>query len=228
MLSNRSVLVAALFAIAVGSSGCISKGVVKIPANLNIDPSAGPSQITLNVLGTPVTIPLHGGIQGEFDADLHNLLSPQGIVAGIKGNAITIAGDPVKIFGFKNGTLCVGQNPEDPTVGTALINLIKGSKADIHFGGLATSDLIANLTDSGTVALSVDADDVPIKIDLGKLLKLQIDGAIKVDVSVTGTIPDDVPLLAGSPFLLETHLTSAKNPSTDPLLADCQDFFNSL
>ena len=228
MRSGRSALVAALVGIALGSSGCISKGVVKIPANLNIDPSAGPSQITLNVLGTPVTIPLHGGIQGEFDADLRNLLSPQGIVAGIKGNSITIAGDPVKIFGFKNGTLCVGQNPADPTAGTALINLIKGSTADIHFGGLATSDLIANLTDTGTIALAVDADDVPLKLDLGKLLTLQIDGAVKVDLSVTGTIPDDVPLLAGSPFLLETHLTSAKNPAADPLLADCQAFFDTL
>jgi len=228
MRSSRSILVAALFGIALGSSGCINNGVVKIPANLNIDPSAGQSAITLNVLGTPVVIPLHGGIQGEFDADLRNLLSPQGIIAMIKGNSITIAGDPVKIFSFKNGTLCVGQNPADPTVGTAIINLFKGSQADIHFGGLATSDLIANLTDTGTVALSVDADDVPIKIDLGKLLKLNFEGAIKVDVDVTGTIPDDVPLLAGAPFTMTAHLASSLKPSNDPLLADCADFFASL
>jgi len=228
MRSSRSILVAALFGIAIGSSGCINPGVVKIPANLNIDPSAGPSTITLNVLGTPVVIPLHGGIQGEFDADLRNVLTPQGIFATIKGNSITIAGDSVKIFSFTNGTLCVGQNPDDPTVGTALINLFTGSTADIHFGGLATSTLIANLTDTGTIALSVDADKIPLKIDLGKILKLNFEGAIKTDVNVTGTIPADVPLLAGSPFTMVAHLSSSLKPSNDPLLADCADFFASL
>jgi len=224
MQSRRLALASALVALVV-LTGCF--GVVKIPANLNIDPNQT-STLTIDFLGTPVVIPLHGGVQGEFDADLKNLLTRQGIVATIKGNAITIAGDSAKIFNLDTGTLCIGQNPNDPTVGTALINLFTGSSADIHFGGLATSTLIAQLVAGGAIALGVDADDVPLKIDVGKLLKLQIDGAIRADVVTTGTIPDDVPLLAGSSFTLETHLVSALQPSDDPLLADCQAFFDSL
>jgi hypothetical protein len=223
-MEERRLALAPALAALVALTGCF--GVVKIPANLNIDPTQT-SKLTLDFLGTPVVIPLHGGIQGEFDADLKNLLTPKGILATIKGNAITIAGESAKIFTLDTGTLCIGQNPDDPTVGTALINLVKGSSADIHFGGLATSTLIAKLV-SGGIALGVDADDVPLKIDLGKLLKLQIDGAIQADVVTTGTIPDDVPLLAGASFTLETHLVSALNPSNDPLLADCQAFFDSL
>ena len=224
-MEERRLALAPALAALVALTGCF--GVVKIPANLNIDPTQT-SKLTLDFLGTPVVIPLHGGIQGEFDADLKNLLTPKGILATIKGNAITIAGESASLFGLETGTLCIGQNPDDPTVGTALINLFKGSSADIHFGGLATSTLIAQLVASGTVALGVDADDVPLKIDVGKLLKLQIDGAIRADVVTTGTIPDDVPLLAGSSFTLETHLVSALQPSSDPLLADCQAFFDSL
>ena len=224
MESRRLALAPALAAF-VSLTGCF--GVVKIPANLNIDPTRT-SKLTIDFLGTPVVIPLHGGVAGEFDADLKNLLTKQGIVATIKGNAITIAGESASLFGLQTGTICIGQNPNDPTVGTALINLVKGSTADIHFGGLATSDLIAQLVASGAIALGVDADDVPLKIDIGKLLKLQIDGAISTDVVTTGTIPDDVPLLAGSTFTLETHLVSAQKPSQDPLLADCQAFFDSL
>ena len=224
MRSRRLALAPALVAF-VGLTGCF--GVVKIPANLNIDPTKT-SKLTIDFLGTPVVIPLHGGIQGEFDAILANLLTPKGILATVKGDAITLAGESAKIFTLDTGTLCIGQNPDDPTVGTALINLVKGSSADIHFGGLATSTLIAELVPSGTVALGVDADDVPLKIDISKLLKLQIDGAISTDVVTTGTIPDDVPLLAGSSFTLEAHLVSAQKPSNDPLLADCQAFFDSL
>jgi hypothetical protein len=228
MKPRLALRAAAIVFAALATTAC---GKISISAYLNIDQSAGTNAITVDLSqklgpGVALGIPLVGGTHGKIVIDTSKLLSsPDGILGMFYGDQITIAGLPQNNLNLPLGTLCVRQNPDEPTSGTVLIRLDGKSKANFNFAAQAINVDASPLLTIPQMDLDASATDVPLQIDFLKLLSFNLNGAIKATASIQGVLPDGVPLFGGAPFALDTHLTSSTKASTDAGLAPCADFF---
>lgn len=219
---RRFAQIASLVAVAFTGTAC---GKISIPAHLVMDP-AETNEISVDVFGTPLTIPLQGGLSANVSIDTRTLLSPQGITTTIKAKSVEIAGESVSFLGIPTGTLCARENVADPTVATAHVKLFGQSLADFHFSAEATSTLLAGLIPGGILPLAQDVDDMPLEIDFKKLLKLDLSG-LRTQAVLAGTLPAEVPVLGGRPYALTiTMIGSLKAPS-GPLLTECRPFYDA-
>ncbi|HVP31162.1 MAG TPA: hypothetical protein VMW35_18585 [Myxococcota bacterium] len=217
---RRSIRLASFVAVAILGTAC---GKITIPANLNFD-SSGTNEIAIQALGQTLALPLVGGISANVTVDTNKIFSPSGLLVTIAASDVRIAGPSQTFLGLETGTLCVRNNANDPTVASALVKLGKPITADFHFGVEATSTLIASLVPGGLLTLSQDVDNAPLNIDFGKILKLQIDGAITSNVVLMGQLPANVPILGGAPYTLTASLASSLKKAQGPLIDECAPF----
>lgn len=220
---RRFVQAASLVAVAFVGTAC---GKISIPAHMILDPN-DVNQISIDLGTSQLVIPLHGGLSAKVTIDTRTLLSPSGILTTIAADSVEIAGDSVLFGGaIPTGTLCARENKADPTTATAHIKLFGPSLADFHFSAEATSTLIAGLIPGGILGLTSDIDDLPLQIDFGKLLRLDLSG-LRAEAAIGGTLPATVPLLGGRPYTLTVAMFGSLKAATGPLLDECRPFFDA-
>lgn len=219
---RRLVQIASLIAVAFTGTAC---GKISIPANLVMDPTAE-NTMSVDVFGTPLTLPLQGGLSTQVSIDTRSLLSPSGITTTIKASSVEIAGASAKFLGLETGTLCARESASDPTVATAHIKLFGQSLADFHLATEATSTLIASLIPGGLLSLVQDIDDMPLTLDFKKLLKLDLSG-LRTEASLGGTLPADAGILAGRPYNITITMIGSLKKATGPLLDECRPFYDA-
>jgi len=216
------VQIASLVAVAFAGTAC---GKISIPAHLVMDP-AETNEISIDVFGSPVNIPITGGLAAKVVINTNSLLSPSGILTTIAADSVEIAGASTDFLGLPTGTLCARENAADPTVATAHIKLFGQSLADFHFAAEATSSLLATLIPGGILPLSQDVDDIPLDIDFKKLLRLDLSG-IKTQAVLASTLPPSIPILGGQPITITITMVGSFKGATGPLLTECRPFFDA-
>jgi hypothetical protein len=219
---RRLAQIASLVAVAFTASAC---GKITIPAFMNMDPNAT-NEISVNAFGQNLTIPLLGGLGAKVTVDTRTLLSPSGILTTIKADSLEIAGPSVTFLGLNTGTLCARENAADPTTATAHVKLFGQSLADFHFSAQATSALIDQLLQGGTLDFAANVDDLPLQIDFAKLLRLDLSG-LRAEAVLAGTLPADVPVLGGAPYTFSVSMIGSLKAVSDPLLTECRPFFDA-
>ena len=229
----KALQIALLTGVAGVSIGC---GQIEVPLNLAIDPS---STIALDMPLFPAPFDhaettLVGGVETTaiVDLDPWNLISPDGIAAAIRIDDLLIAGEPIVIAGaFNTGTICTLLDPNSPSAGIALIQPFR-HQMDVQM----TLNTVVSVTDPVLHSLlpgglpfpaNIDAT-IPITLsDLFDLfLGLLFGGnggltGLELTQELSSTIPDTVPLLAGSQITAKLTLVSVDAIPADPLLADC-------
>jgi hypothetical protein len=227
--SLHMTLLAALFA---GSFGC---GQIEVPLNLAL---AGDSAIDLYM---PLFPPPHdtahsdlvGGVETTaiVDLDPFALIDPDGIAAAIQVDDLLIAGTPILIGGaLSTGTICGNLDPESPSGGIALIQPFR-HQMDVQMT-LGTVISVTNPALSVFLpgGLPFPAEiDTTIPITLSDLFDLFLGllfgggglSGLELTQEISATLPDDIPLLAGSEISATLTLVSAEEIPADPLLADC-------
>ena len=230
----KALQIALLTGVAGVSIGC---GQIEVPLNLAIDPS---STIALDMPLFPAPFDhaettLVGGVEttAVVDLDPWNLISPDGIAAAIRIDDLLIAGEPILIAGgaFNTGTICTLLDPNSPSAGIALIQPFR-HQMDVQM----TLNTVVSVTDPVLHSLlpgglpfpaNIDAT-IPITLsDLFDLfLGLLFGGnggltGLELTQELSSTIPDSVPLLAGSQITAKLTLVSVDAIPADPLLADC-------
>ena len=229
----KALQIALLTGVAGVSIGC---GQIEVPLNLAIDPS---STIALDMPLFPppfdhAETTLVGGVETTaiVDLDPWNLISPDGIAAAIQINDVLIAGEPILIAGaLSTGTICALLDPNSPSAGIALIQPFR-HQMDVQM----TLNTVVSVTDPFLLSLlpgglpfpaNIDAT-IPITLsDLFDLfLGLLFGGnggltGLELTQELSSTIPDTVPLLAGSQITAKLTLVSVDAIPADPLLADC-------
>ena len=223
-----------LTGVAAFSIGC---GKIEVPLNLAL---AEGSTIGLDI---PAFSPpydhaettLVGGVETTaiVDLDPWNLISPSGIAATIRIDDLVIAGEPILLAGALNtGTICTLLDPDNPSGGLALIQLFR-HQMDVQM----TLNTIVSVTDPflsnflpGGLPFPANVDaTIPITLSdlfnlfLGLLFPSSGGGltGLQLTQELTATIPDDVPILAGSEITATLTLVSVDAIPADPLLADC-------
>lgn len=233
MRTIKAFQIGLLTAIAGVSIGC---GQIEVPLNLAL---AEGSTIELEI---PFFAPpfdhaettLVGGVEttAVVDLDPWNLIDPDGIAAAIEIDDLVIAGEPILLAGALNtGTICVLPDPDLDSGGLALIQPFR-HQMDVQM----TLNTIISVTDpflAGFLGpgLPFPAEvDATIPITLSDLFDLFLGLLFGGDGGLTGleltqelsaTIPDDVPILAGSQVTATLTLVSVDAIPADPLLADC-------
>jgi hypothetical protein len=178
---------------------------------------------------------LVGGVETTaiVDLDPWNLISPSGIAAAIRINDLLIAGEPMLIAGaFSTGTICTLLDPANPSGGLALIQPFR-HQMDVQM----TLNTIISVTDPFLSSFLPEglpfpaAIDATIPVTLGDLFNLFLGllfpstggglTGLEFTQELSSTLPDDVPILAGSQLTAKLTLVSVDAIPTDPLLADC-------
>lgn len=219
---RRFIQIASLAAVAFAATAC---GKITIPVNLVMNP-AKTNEFKIDLGSDALKLPLTGGLASKIALDTNKLFSPQGIAVIIAMDSVEIAGASASFAGLETGTLCARENKADPTVATAFVKIFGTSVADFALSSEATSTLLAGLVPGGILRLAVAADDVPLKIDLKKLLRLDLSG-VSVETVIEGTLPADVPLLGGAPLTMTVALEGSLKKATGPLLDECRPFFDA-
>jgi hypothetical protein len=206
--------------------GCLPYKVT-VPGYVQIDPNAGASTLTTDVLGRELTIPLVGGFDGRITVNAARLFTTGGVFATIEATRFALAGESVEIAnGFGTGTICARENPDDATVGAAWLRPIRPpSYLNLHAGIELGGQLLQLLVPGGLLPFAFDADSVPFRLDYWKLLFLSLDGLASGTLTQEGTFAEDVPFLGGKPYRLVLHLQTTGRPAAGPLLDECDDLF---
>lgn len=222
-----------LTAIAGVSIGC---GQIEVPLNLAL---AEGSTIALEIPLFPppydhAETTLVGGVETTaiVDLDPWNLISPSGIAAAIRVDDLLIAGESILLAGSLNtGTICTLLDPANESGGLALIQPFR-HQLDVQM----TLNSVIGVTDPflaeflpGGLPFPAEIDaTIPITLsDLFDLfLGLLLGGnggltGLELTQDLTATIPDDVPILAGSEITASLTLVSVDAIPADPLLVDC-------
>jgi hypothetical protein len=229
----KAFQIALLTAIAGVSIGC---GQIEVPLNLAL---AEGSTIALNIVNfappfNHVETALVGGVETTaiVDLDPWNLIDPDGIAAAIRIDDLLIAGDPILLGGsLSTGTICTLLDPDNESGGVALIQPFRHQmdvQMTLNTIISVTSPVLSNFLPNG---LPFPAEiDATIPITLSELFDLFLgllfggDGGLtglELTQELSGTIPDDVPILAGSEITATLTLVSVDAIPADPLLADC-------
>jgi len=217
-------------AIALGS-GC---GNVSIPITLALE---DPSTLSLELPSEQATTSLIGGVDTTINADLGLLkllgaLVGQALPADIDVDEVLIAGTSVSVFGglFNTGTICVFQDPDVPSEGSAAFNLLLGSAAFNMTlnASLAITDPTLGSFLGGPQPFS-QAIATVVPLSLGDLLGILGGGggglALTQEID---TVFGPVPLLGEIHVTGELTLASADAFPSDPLLDECVTYIAGL
>jgi hypothetical protein len=235
MRTVKALQIALLTANAGVSIGC---GQIEVPLNLALAEGSTIGLDMSTIFPPPfdrAETTLVGGVETTaiVDLDLANLISPAGIAAAIRIDDLLIAGYPMLIAGaFDTGTICTLADPANPSGGLALIQIFR-HQMDVQM----TLNTVISISDPvlseflGGVPLPFPAEiDATIPITLSDLLDLFIGmlsggggglTGLELTQQLSATIPDDVPILAGSVIDANLTLVSVESIPADPLLADC-------
>jgi hypothetical protein len=223
-------LFAALAAFIGLGSGC---GDVELPVILALEQ---PSSLSLELPTGAATTTLIGGVDTTITADLGLLkllgaLVGKALPADIAVNDVLIAGSPVDVFDglFNTGVICVFQDPDVPSAGSAAFNLLLGTAAF----NLTLNAAIA-LTDPtlgafvGVQGFSQSIATV-VPLSLSDLLGILGGGGGGLALTQSiDTVFGPVPLLGEVHVTGELTLASADAFPSDPMLDVCADFVASL
>jgi hypothetical protein len=235
-MRNFRALQATLVSVfAAASIGC---GQIEVPLNLAL---AGDSQIAMYI---PILSPAHrnvvsslvGGVETTAVIDLNpfELISPNGIAAVIRIDDMLIAGEPILLGGaLSTGTICTLLDPEAASGGLALIQPFRHQmnvQMTLNSVINVTSPFLSGyLPDGLPFPAEIDAT-IPITLaDLFDLFVGLLGGGnggltgLELTQEITTTLPDDIPILAGSDVTATLTLVSVDAIPADPLLADCAE-----
>ncbi|MCL4686535.1 hypothetical protein KJ059_17490 [Myxococcota bacterium] len=234
--SLRARLLAVLFAVAVlPSFGC---GQIEVPVDLVLEQ---PSSLTLELPIMPPpyneeTTSLVGGVQTTIVANvglfqLLGALVGKAIPAVIEIDDILIAGTEIVIGGsLPTGAICLFQDPDLASVGSAQMNVLLGVAAfDMTLNTrLGVSDpVLASLFGEPDPFTQVISAVVPLSI--GDLLTMI--GGGDSGLALTQDIETEIgPLPIFGTIRVTGSLTLASSdiPPSDPLLDTCEAFIASL
>lgn len=228
--ARPQLLLAAL--VAATSIGC---GQIEIPVHFSL---VGDNTISLEVPAFPPPDNvfgsiLVGGAEATVIVDLNpfELFSPQGLVAAIVVDRVSIAGTSIDIFGLQTGTICIYDDVDDPGGGFAFMRPLK-EEADFT---LTLNTLIA-VTDPFIRSLFPDplpfsaAIDETVPLTLADLLGLFVGGGAGLELSqeLQSTLPADIPILGGSIVTANLTLATTETFPEDPMLDECEAFLAGL
>ncbi len=220
---------------AAGSIGC---GQVQLPITLAL---VGENTVELeiaafpppnNVFGTTVI----GGAEATAIINLglpqlFQLLSPQGLAANIVVNRVNIAGGNISFFGLSTGTICLFDDPANPSGGMAFLRPLQ-NEGDFHL----TLNTLISPTDpfilgllGDPLAFSAEIDDTT-RVTLADLVGLLAGkpGNIQISQQIEAVVPDDVPIFARSIIRADVTLAAVEELPTDPSLTFCENFVAGL
>lgn len=224
-------LLAALAAFIGLGSGC---GDVSIPVDLALEQ---PSSLSLALPTEQATTELVGGVATTIEADLGLLkllgaLLGKALPADIVVDDVLIAGTSISVFGglFNTGTICVFQDADLPSEGSAAFNLLLGSAAfDMTLNAsLAITDPTLGGFLGGPQPFSQSIMAV-VPLSLSDLFGILGGGggglALTQEID---TVFGPVPLLGEVHVTGELTLASADGFPSDPLLDECDDYIAGL
>lgn len=207
-------------------------GQIEVPVHLNLDPTASNTLELIDPFnGSVLQSQLVGGTATTIILDTDKLLTWQGVFATLRVDDVRLAGTSFAIGGGLNtGTICMTQDPDQPSGGFAYLRPLFKKEADVQLT-LAT---LAFVTDP---FLSLVAPPLPfgatidtqIPLTLSDLLALMAgqERSLTITETITDTLPDDILLLGGSDITVTVTLTNESAPAADPLLDECDAFFAS-
>lgn len=219
-------LLVALFAAT--SIGC---GEIELPVTFAL---VGENTMSLQVAAFPppnnvFQSDLVGGAEATVRIDLNpfELFTPNGIMAAISVDRVRMAAEAINLFGFSTGTVCIYDDPASPGGGFALMRPLR-QQADFHL----TLNTLISPTSPVLIGLYPDplpfaaAIDETIPLTLADMIGLLVGGGAGLELSqqLQATVPDDVPLLAGSVITTDVTLATVDAFPVDPLLDECEDF----
>jgi hypothetical protein len=212
-------------------SGC---GNIELPVSLALEQ---PSELSLELPSEIATTSLSGGVETTIEADLGLLkllgaLVGKALPADIQIDDVLIAGTNIPLFGglFNTGTICVFQDPDLASEGTAAFNLLLGTAAF----EMSLNTMLA-LTDPAIGGLL--GGPQPFTQDVAAVTPLSISDLLGILGGGGGglAISQNIDTVFGPvPLLGEVHVTgtltlaSADEPPTGPLLDECADFIAGL
>lgn len=234
--SLRARSLAVLFAVAVVPSfGC---GQIELPVDLVLEQ---PSDLTLALPVFPPpfdqeTTSLVGGVQTTIVAniglfELLGALIGKAIPAAIEIDDILIAGTEILIGGgLPTGPICLFQDPDLGSVGSAKLNPLLGVAAfnmtlNTKLG--VTDPLLAGLI--GDPAPFTQAISAVVPLSIGDLLTIL--GGGDSGIALTQEIDAEfgpVPILGTIQVTGSLTLVSSDTPASDPLLDTCAAFIAGL
>lgn len=205
----------------------VACGQLEVPLNLAVQPG---STVTLFQPFEPpydvVQAGLVGGVEGRaiVSLGLWSLINPNGIPAVIEIDDVLIAADSLLVAGFiPTGTVCIEPAQDPPGSGMAYFQTLR-NKA-LFMMDLFTQIRVTDPVTAGLFGepLAFDASvDAEVDVTLTDLLGLLGGGgSLTIDQQISTTIPDDVPLLGGSPFVADITLVTVDEIPADLLLLDC-------
>jgi hypothetical protein len=219
-------LLVALFAAT--SIGC---GEIELPITFAL---VGDNTISLEIPAFPPPnnvfgSSLVGGAEATVVVDLNpfELLTPNGIVAAISVDRVLMGADAIDLLGLSTGTVCIYDDPGAPGGGFALLRPLR-KQADFHL----TLNTLISPTSPLLLGLFPEplpfaaAIDETIPLTLADLVGLLVGGGGGLELSqeLQATLPDDIPLLAGSIITADVTLATVDAFPVDPLLDECEDF----
>jgi hypothetical protein len=220
----------ALALLAFSGFGC---GKITLPVDFVLVGDSNTISLTVPFLGNRTfSSSLVGGAEStvQVDLDLFSLLSPTGIAATIQIDSVQIAGTAINLLGLNTGTICIYQDPANPSGGMALFRVLK-NQADFTL----TLNTLISVTDPQILALFPDplpfsADiDQTIPVTLSDLLGLLggTGSGLTISQSLESTLPD-IPILGGSIVDASLTLQTADALPSDPLIDECNTFVAGL
>lgn len=228
-VARPTSLIAALLA-TVGL-GC---GQLKLPVDLALEE---PSELTLELPTETATTSLVGGVSTTIKADLGLLkllgaLVGKALVANVQVDDVLIAGTSVSILGgfINTGTICLFQDPEVPSSGSAAFNILLGTAAfDMSLNSLlAVTDPVLSGLVGGPQPFSQDVSAV-VPLSLADLVGIIAGsgGGLAITQEID-TVFGPVPIIGEIHVTGALTLASTDTPPSDPLLDECADFIASL
>jgi hypothetical protein len=226
---RRSAPLQGLLALlAAASLGC---GQAEIPVTFAL---VGDNTISLEIPAFPPPdnvfgSSLVGGAEARVfvDFNLKKLLTPNGIFATLVVDRVLMAAEPIDLRGLDTGVVCIYDDAASPGGGFALLRPLR-KRADFHLTLNTlispTSPFLQNLFPE-PLPFAAQIDET-IPLSLSDLLGLIAGGGggLALSQQIQTTLPDDIPLLAGSIITADVTLAAADAFPVDPLLDACEDF----
>jgi hypothetical protein len=211
----------------------VGTGQFQMPLVLQIDPDVEnvlELQEPAQVGGTTRTSQLVGGIATTLTFDARRLLTRDGVMATVDVDEVRIAGTGFDILGLiPTGTLCVTLDPDLPSGGTAFLRPVRGTtsmQVTLATLSFATSPAIVGVIPPIPLGAELE-DEFPMSPVQLLALLLGEERVIYTTQTLVDTLPEDIPVLGGSPVTVRTSLYNANGIAPDPLLDECDAFLGS-